>query len=449
MQQIKLGLSMRGLGYHPSAWRDPDVPPDGSMDVKYAIRVAQMAERGLFDFVFLADHAAIVEHDLPKGVFGRHHSDIAEFEPLTLLAALSQVTTKIGLIATASTTLHQPYQLARQFLSIDHLSGGRAGWNVVTSSRDAEAQNFGQDKILEKRLRYERAKEALDVVFGLWESWEEDAFPRDRKTGVFFDPAKMHRIDHVGEYFRVRGPLTVPRSPQGRPVIAQAGASSDGADFAASVADIVYALQTRFEDAQVNYKASKERIAKLGRNPDHVKILPGLLPIVARTTEEAQAKYKRLLSYLDPLVGLERLTRWFGDLSGHDLDGPLPDLRPDVRPVSRADLNLRLAREHNWTIRQLYESTVISHGHHVAIGSPVDIADDMERWIKEEAADGFNIVPAVLPSGVDDFVEYVIPELQRRKLFRTEYEGSTLRENLGLPFIAPRFPRAVPREAAK
>jgi FMN-dependent oxidoreductase (nitrilotriacetate monooxygenase family) len=439
MQQIKLGLSMRGLGYHPSAWRDPDVPADGSMDVKYAIRVAQTAERGLFDFVFLADHSAIVEHDLPKGVFGRHHADIAEFEPLTLLAALSQATSKIGLVATASTTLHQPYQLARQFLSIDHLSGGRAGWNVVTSSRDAEAQNFGENRILEKHLRYERAKEAIDVVFGLWESWEEDAFPRDRNTGIFFDPAKMHRINHVGKHFRVRGPMTLPRSPQGRPIIAQAGASADGADFAASVADIIYALQTRFEDAQINYRTSKERIAKLGRNPDYVKILPGLLPIVARTTEEAQAKYKRLLSYLDPLVGLERLTRWFGDLSGHDLDGPLPDLRPDVRPVSRADLNLRLAREHNWTIRQLYESTVISHGHHVTIGSPADIADDMERWIKEEAADGFNIVPAVLPSGIDDFVEHVIPELQRRKLFRTEYEASTLRENLGLPPVSPRF----------
>jgi alkanesulfonate monooxygenase len=437
---------MRGLGYHPSAWRDPEVPPDGSVDVKYAIRVAQTAERGLFDFVFLADHAAIVEHDLPKGVFGRHHSDIAEFEPLTLLSALSQVTSHVGLIATASTTLHQPYQLARQFLSIDHLSGGRAGWNVVTSSRDAEAQNFGEDKILEKHSRYERAKEALDVAFELWDSWEEDAFPRDRKSGIFFDPAKMHRADHVGKYFRVRGPLTLPRSPQGRPVIAQAGASADGADFAASVADIIYALQTRFEDAQINYKATKERIAGLGRNPDHVKILPGLLPVVARTTEEAQAKYKRLLSYLDPLVGLERLTRWFGDLSGHDLDGPLPDLRPDVRPVSRADLNLRLAREHNWTIRQLYESTVISHGHHVAIGSPTDIADEMERWIKEGAADGFNIVPAVLPSGVDDFVDLVVPELQRRKLFRTEYEGATLRENLGLPFVPSRFARVAAKQ---
>jgi FMN-dependent oxidoreductase (nitrilotriacetate monooxygenase family) len=442
MQQIKLGLSMRGLGYHPSAWRDPEVPPDGGMDLKHAIRVAQTAERGLFDFVFLADHSAIVVHDLPKGAFGRNQEGNAEFEPLTLLAALSQATTKVGLVATASTTFHEPYQLARQFLSIDHMSGGRAGWNVVTSSRDAEAQNFGQDKILEKNLRYERAKEALDVVFGLWESWEEDAFPRDRKTGIFFDPAKMHPIEHVGKYFKVRGPLTLPRSPQGRPIIAQAGASVDGADFAASVADIVYALQTRFEDAQVFYKASKERAGKLGRNPHDMKILPGLLPIVARTTGDAQAKYKRLLSYLDPLVGLERLTRFFGDLSGHDLDGPLPDLRPDVRLVSRAELNLRLAREHNWTIRQLYESTVISHGHHVAIGSPADVADVMERWIKEDAADGFNIVPAVLPSGIDEFVELVIPELQRRKLFRTEYEGSTLRDHLGLPYIPPRFPKA-------
>lgn len=433
MKQIKLGLSMRGLGYSPSAWRDPEVPANGALDVKFAIKVARTAERGLFDFVFLADQSAVVIPDPPKGAFGRHHTGMAELEPLTLLAAMSQATERIGLIATASTTFHQPFQLARQFMSIDHMSGGRAGWNVVTSSRDAEAQNFGEDKILEKSKRYARAKEAVEVVFGLWDSWEPDAFPRRRDTGIFFDPAKMHPIEHTGEYFKVKGPLLMPPSPQGRPVIAQAGASADGVEFAAQVADIIYALQTRFEDAQVFYRDSKARIAKCGRNPDAVKILPGILPIVGRTTEEGHAKYRQMLDHLDPIVGLERLERFFGDLTGHDPDGPLPDkLRPDVRLVSRAELNLRLAREHNWTLRQLYESTVISHGHHLVVGSAADVADVMETWIKEEAADGFNVLPAVLPSCIDDFVELVVPELQRRKLFRTEYAGSTLRENLGL-----------------
>jgi alkanesulfonate monooxygenase len=440
MKQLKLGLSMRGIGYHPTAWLDPEVPADGGMNFGHAIDVAKTAERGLFDFVFIADHAAVVVKDTPKGVFGRTHEGKAEFEPFTLLAALSQLTSHVGLIATASSTLLQPYQLARQFLSLDHLSGGRAGWNVVTSSRDAEAQNYGMDKIPPKDERYERAKESVEIAFGLWESWEEDAFPRDRKTHMFFDPHKMHPLHHSGKYFKVKGPLTLPRSPQGRPVIAQAGASSDGMDFAAQVADIVYAVQTTFDGAKEFYRGTKARVARFGRNPDDVKILPGLLPVVGRTTEEAQAKYKTLLSYLDPLVGLERLERFFGDLSGRDVDGPLPELDPNRRLVSRAELNLRLAREQNWSIRQLYEETVVSHGHHLVIGTPDEIADDIEMWLEEEAADGFNVVPATLPAGARDFVDFVVPELQRRGLFRTAYEGTTLRANLGLPPVAPRYP---------
>ena len=444
MKQIKLGLSMRGLGYSPSAWRDPAVQADGALDMKFAVKVARTAERGLFDFVFLADQVGMTAADSPRRSFGRHHEGVGGLEPLTLLAALSQTTERVGLVATASTTFHQPYQLARQFMSIDHISCGRAGWNAVTSSRDAEAQNFGDDKILEKGKRYARAKEALEVVFGLWDSWEDDGLPRNRETGIFFDPAKMHPIDHVGEFFKVKGPLLMPRSPQGRPVIAQAGASADGLDFAAQVADIIYALQTRFEDAQDFYRNSKSRFGKYGRKPDDVKILPGILPIVGRTTEEGQAKYRRMLDHLDPIVGLERLERFFGDLTGFDPDGPLPDkLRPDVRDVSRAELNLRLAREHNWTLRQLYELTVISHGHHLVVGSATDVADVMEKWIKEEAADGFNVLPAVLPACIDDFVDLVVPELQRRKLYRTEYEGTTLRGNLGIPIPAPRYARKM------
>jgi N-acetyl-S-(2-succino)cysteine monooxygenase len=434
-KMFKLGLSMRGIGYHPSAWLDPDTPPSGAIDIGHCVDVCKTAERGLFDFVFLADQSAINLNDFPKGSLGRNQEGAAEFEPLTLLAALSVASSSIGLIATASTTFHQPYQLARQFLSLDHLSGGRAGWNVVTSSRDAEAQNFGEDKILAKELRYERAKEAVKVVFGLWESWAPDGIARDRATGLFFDPSKMRPIDHVGKYFKVRGPLTMPRSPQGRPIIAQAGASRDGLQFAAEIADVIYSVQTTFEGAQRFYKDVKDRAARIGRNPDHLKILPGLLPVVAPTSEEAQAKYKRLLSYLDPMVGLERLARFFGDLSNKDLDGPLPELRQDVELVSRANQTLQSARQNNWSIRQLYEATVISHGHHVVVGNPGEVADVMERWHKEGAADGFNIVPATLPNSLRDFVDLVTPELQRRGLFRRGYEGATLRENLSLPAV--------------
>ncbi len=437
MSKMHLGLSMRGIGYHPSGWRDPEVQLDGAIDIAHSISVAQIAEQGLFDFVFLADQSALNFNDEPKGAFGRNQEGAGEFEPITLLAALSQVTTHIGLIATASTTFHQPYQLARKFLSLDHLSGGRAGWNVVTSSRNAEAQNFGADAILPKNERYERAKEAIEVAFGLWECWEPDAYIRDRQNGFFFDPAKLHRLDHKGLNFRVRGPLTMPRSPQGRPVIAQAGASADGLDFAASVADIIYAVQTRMEGAKSFYTDTKARVLAKGRNPADVKVLPGLLPVVGSTMEEAQRKYRAMLTHLDPVLGLERLSRFFGDLTGCDLDGPLPDLRTDLPLVSRASLNLRIAREQNWTIRQLYEETIISHGHHVAIGTPEIIADEMQTWVQQGAADGFNIVPALLPQSLTDFVTHVVPELQRRNLFRTEYSAKTLREHLGLPAIKP------------
>ena len=437
MSKLHLGLSMRGIGYHPSGWRDPHVQLDGAIDIAHSIKVAQIAEKGMFDFVFLADQSALNFNDEPKGAFGRNQEGAGEFEPITLLAALSQVTTHIGLIATASTTFHQPYQLARQFLSLDHLSGGRAGWNVVTSSRNAEAQNFGGDSIISRDQRYQRAKESIEVAFGLWECWEPDAYVRDRQRGLFFDPARLHRLEHKGAHFSVRGPLTMPRSPQGRPVIAQAGASADGIDFAASVADIIYAVQTRLEGARDFYAAMKARVAAKGRDPSDVKILPGFLPVVGSTMEEAQRKYRTMLSHLDPILGLERLSRFFGDLTGCDLDGPLPELRTDLPLVSRASLTLRLAREQNWSIRQLYEETIISHGHHVAIGTPETIADDMQTWVEQGAADGFNIVPALLPQSLMDFVDHVTPELQRRNLFRTEYESKTLRGHLGLSAVEP------------
>ena len=333
MARLHLGVSLRGIGDHPSAGRDPGVQLDGAIDVLHSISVARTAERGLFDFVFLADQSALNFNDEPKGAFGRNQEGCCEFEPITLLAALSQATTNLGLIATASTTFHQPYQLARQFLSLDHLSRGRAGWNVVTSSRNAEAQNFGSDTIIAKDQRYRRAREAVETVFGLWECWEPDAFVRDRQRGLFFDPQKMHRLEHRGEHFNVRGPLTMPRSPQGRPVIAQAGASADGTEFAASVADIIYAVQTTFDEASSFYARTKERVRANGRDPDHVKVLPGLLPVVGGTIEEAQRKYRQMLSYLDPILGLERLSRRGTILTGH-CPNCAPTCRSSAAPAS-------------------------------------------------------------------------------------------------------------------
>lgn len=436
-RKIRLGASVKGLGYHPTGWLDPDVPADGGMSLPFYVDVARTLERGLFDILFLADHNAFFASDIPKGALGRA-SGGAELEPITLLSALSVVTSHIGLVATVSTTLHQPYQLARQFGSLDHMSGGRSGWNVVTSSRDAEARNYGEEKILAKNLRYERAREALEVCSGLWESWEEDAFPHDRARGVFFDPAKMHPINHKGRFFRVDGPLTQPRPPQGKPVIFQAGSSEDGQDFAASSADVIYALQSNLDEAKQSYRSMKERVQKFGRSPDSIMIMPGILPVVAETREEAQALLRQMQKELDPLVGLQRLGRHFGDLSGYDIDAPLPEEVKSISGISRSDIYLRQARRMNWTIRQLYENAVISDQHLEVVGSPKDVADVMEQWFTEGAADGFNVLPAKSPRDMRVFVDLVVPELQRRGLFRTEYEASTLRGNLGLPPVPRR-----------
>lgn len=440
-RKIRLGASVKGLGYHPSGWLDPDVPPDGGMSLPFYMDLARTLERGLFDILFLADHNAFWASDIPRGALGRAAGG-ADLEPITLLSALSAMTSHIGLVATVSTTLHQPYQLARQFGSLDHMSGGRAGWNVVTSSRDAEARNYGEEKILEKSLRYARAREALEVCDGLWDSWEEDAFPRDRTTGIFFDASKMHPINHRGKFFRVDGPLTQPRPPQGRPVIFQAGASEDGLDFAAAISDVIYGLQSNLEDAKAAYHSMKQRVQKFGRAPDDIKILPGLLAVVAETREEAHARLRQMQKELDPLVGLQRLGRHFGDLSKYDIDGPLPEEVKSISGISRSDLYLQQARRMNWSIRQLYENAVISDQHLEVVGSPSDVADVMEQWFTEGAADGFNILPAKSPRDIRAFVDLVVPELQRRGLFRTAYEAKTLRENLGLPPAPSRHARA-------
>jgi FMN-dependent oxidoreductase (nitrilotriacetate monooxygenase family) len=444
-RQMKLGVSMRGLGYHITAWRMDEAPTDGDVDFGFYLNMARIAERGLFDIAFLADYVAVKVQDEPKGYFGRTSSSIG-LEPLTLLSALAPMTRHIGLVATLSTTFQQPYHIARTFASLDHVSHGRAGWNVVTSFQDDEARNFGAEEILDKAARYDRAAEAVQVVTGLWDSWDDDAFPRNRESGVYFDPARMHRLNHEGTYFRAAGPLNVPRTPQGRPVVVQAGASPEGQRLAAATADVVYAAHATLADAQAFYREIKSQMPGFGRHPGDLKIMPGILPVLGATREEARAKYRAMQEAVDPIVGLGHLYSHFGDLSGYDLDGPVPELRKDKPLVSRSQVLHQIARRENLTIRQLYQRHTIGNAHNVVVGTAEDVADVMEEWFQAEGADGFNVLPAVSPGSLSDFVDLVVPELQRRGLFRTAYEGTTLRENLGLSI--PRLSAAPLQEHA-
>ena len=431
-KRMHLGMSIRGLGYHPAAWRHPDVPADGTLRFDHYARSAQAAERGKCDLVFFADGIGIRERDIPRGSLARSGYEIVEMEPMTLLPALAVVTQHIGLVTTASTTYNEPFNIARKFATLDLISNGRAGWNVVTSWSEAEAKNFNREQHVDYETRYARAAEFVEVAKGLWDSWEEDAFPFDKQSGRFFDEAKMHVLDHKGRFFSVRGPLNVGRLPQVHPVIVQAGASEQGRELAAATADLVYAVHSSRSAAQTFYADIKRRLAKYERSTDDLKILPALRPVVARTAQEARSKYDQLQDLLDPLVGLARLNQTFGDLSRYPLDGPVPidKLGPaEIRSIS-AQLLERVKRQKP-TIRELYQE-VAGMGGFCLIGTPADIVDIMQDWFENDACDGFNITPTHLPGGCEDFVEMVTPELQRRGLFRKEYEGKTLRENLGL-----------------
>lgn len=429
-RRIRLGLSIAGHGYHDSAWLHPQARPHGPSELGYYVEIARLAERGLFDMVFLADLSFFPMADGPAGALGRRGE--SGLEPLTLLAALASQTRNVGLVATASTSFYQPFHLARTFASLDQISGGRAGWNVVTSSMDEEARNFSMPAMAPKQERYERAEEFVDVVTGLWDSFDHDTFEADRSTGRFFDPAKVRPLNHIGRYFQVDGPLNVRRSPQDRPVIVQAGASAEGQDLAARTADVVYALQTTLGAAERFYGGLKARMKHFGREPDDLKIMPGLMPIVGATEAEAQAKLLAMKDMVDPHVGLEYLSIYFGDLSRYPLDGPLPELRQDRQIQSRGQAILDIARRNGYSIRQLFQSICVSNAHHLVVGTPSTIADVMEKWFVSGAADGFNILPTVSPVSIADFVDQVVPELQRRGLLRTRYEATTLRGNLGL-----------------
>ena len=436
-----IGMSIRGLGYHPAAWRHPDVPADGTLRFDHYARSAVAAERGRCDLIFFADGIGIRERDIPRGSLTRMGYELVEMEPMTLLPALAVVTKHIGLVTTASTTYNEPYNLARKFASLDWISKGRAGWNVVTSWSEAEPKNFGLEGQLDYDTRYARAGEFVDVVKGLWDSWEDDAFLFDKDKAVFYDEAKLHTLNHKGRFFSVRGPLNMARPPQGHPIIVQAGLSEPGRELAAATADLVYAIHGSKQTAQIFFKDIKGRLAKYGRSLDDIKILPAIRPIVARTRQEAQAKFDQLQALLDPLVGLNRLSGAFGDLSGYPIDGPVPlDDLPQAGIKSLSQQLIDRVRRDKPTIRERYEQ-VAGKGGFSVIGTADDIVDVMQDWFESEACDGFNITPTHLPAGCEDFVELIVPELQRRGLMRREYEGKTLRENLGLKPVPNRFAR--------
>lgn len=440
--QMRIGMSLRGHGYHLAAWRHPDVPADASVRIDQYVRTAQAAERGKCDLIFFADGLGIRERDVPRGALARQGRDIIDLDPLTLLPALAMVTTHIGLVATASTTYNEPYHVARKFASLDLISQGRAGWNVVTSWSEAEAQNFNRAHQVDYTTRYERAREFVDVVKGLWDSWDTDAFLYDKTSGQFYDEGKRHVLNHQGTYFAVRGPLNVAPAPQRHPVIVQAGASPDGRELAAATADVVYCLHDTVDAARAYYVDVKGRMEKYGRAPEDLKILPGLRPMVGRTTAEAHAKFHALQALLHPLVALSTLSSTFGDLSGYPLDGPVPLEQGGPQELRSSSERLRArVRRDQPTIRELSQQVAGMGGFNV-IGTADEIADVMQAWFEQGACDGFNITPPRLPGGCDDFVELVIPVLQRRGLFRTAYEGTTLREHLGLPPAVSRYAHA-------
>ena len=436
-RQIRLGLSMRGYGYHAAAWRHPDAPHGATLDINYYAGNARIAERGKFDMVFLADGIGIRGKDEPAGALCRSSQNV-ELEPLTLLSAVSVLTKRIGVVATASTTYNEPYHIARKFASLDHISGGRAGWNIVTSWSEAEARNFNREQHMEHTARYARAAEFVEVVTGLWDSFEADAVIQDKAAGIFYDPDRMHVLDHRGEHFGVRGPLNSARTPQGRPVLVQAGASAAGMEIAAAHAEVVYAAAHTLAAGQAYYAELKGRLAKHGRAPDEMLIMPGITPFVGRTEQEAQDHYGELQELIDPILGLSYIYGQMGNLSDYDLDGPVPEPR-DHAVRSMAQGLLKLAQRDNLSIRQLYLMVAAGFGGRIIIGSAKQVADDLEEWAGSGAADGFNICPGTLPGGASAFVDLVVPELQRRGLFRTEYESDTLRGNLGLRTPANRY----------
>ncbi|KOU53776.1 LLM class flavin-dependent oxidoreductase [Streptomyces sp. WM6378] len=428
-RELVLGAYLSyGTGHHAAAWRHPDAVADGAQNIDHYIDIARTAERGLFDFMFLSDTPSVFNDD--RDGYG---SRVVVFEPMTLLSALAMKTTHLGLVATASTTYKEPYNVAREFASLDLLSGGRAGWNMVTSSKKDAAHNFGLDEHPEHGDRYRRAAEFFEVVTGLWDSWEDDAFPRDKERGVFYDPARRHVLGHEGAHFGVRGELNVSRPPQGHPLVVQAGSSEDGKELAARTAEAVFTAQPDMAAAQAFRTDLRQRLAQYDRVNRDILVMPGLCPFIGATDEEAREKFEQLQRLIHPGLGVAMLSDLVGgfDLSGYDVDGPLPELPPSNGNQSRRGLIEKLAAE-GLTIRQLYERMTIARGHLVLVGSYRRVARTMAQWLRSGAADGFNIMPPQLPGGLAEFVDHVVPELQKLGVYKEGYREGTLREKLGL-----------------
>jgi FMN-dependent oxidoreductase (nitrilotriacetate monooxygenase family) len=436
--QMHINLFLSAAGHHEAAWRLPEVTPSAQLTFEHYRQAAQVAERARLDSIFFADMLSVganVTRQLTNGL-----------EPISVLSAVSAVTTHVGLIATASTSYNEPYNLARRFATLDHLSGGRAGWNIVTSASQAEARNFGLDGRADHADRYRRATEFVGVVNKLWDSWEDGALVGDKESGLFADPERTHAIDHVGDFFRVAGPLSVPRSPQGRPVLVQAGTSNDGITLGARYAEAIFTAQRTIAEGKAFYDELKGRaVQRFGRHPDHIKILPGISPFLGSTEAEARRVEEELLDLIQTEFALRQLSNFLDyEVTEDLLDQQLPPIpgEDDIEGhKSRSTLLVKLAREEDLSVRQLLGRIASGRGHRTFVGTPEQLADDLELWFRSGAADGFNFMPPSIPTQMEVFADHVIPILQRRGLFREEYEGTTLRENLGLPRPESRYAR--------
>ena len=429
-RKLHFNLFLHDTGHHEASWRLPESDPHALLDLAYHQRLARIAEDAKFDSLFLADAPALF------GEVGRRPQ--GGIEPTILLTALAVTTSRIGLIATASTSYNEPYNLARRLSSVDWISSGRAGWNIVTTAGEAAARNFGLEDQPLHSARYARASEFLEVATKLWDSWEDEAIIADKETGIHADAGRVHAIDHRGEHFRVQGPLNSPRSPQAYPLLVQAGSSESGREFAARWAEAIFTATPTIEEAQEFYADVKRRAIENGRDPEHVKVLPGLVPVIADTEEEALAIEAELDRLISPEYARLQLAKVLQvDPETLDLDKPLPADLPTEDEIegakSRYTLIVEWARRDDLTVRELIGRLGGGRGHRTVAGTPLQVADTIQQWFENGAADGFNIMPAVLPSGLEAFVEKVLPILRERGLFRTEYEGATLREHYGLP----------------
>ena len=448
-RQLRLGAFIQATGHHIAAWRHPESQADAGLNIAHYKDLARTAERGLFDLIFVADSPGAWDNSGDREMIQRN-GKAAHFEPVTLWSALSAVTEHVGFVATASTTYEDPYLLTRKFASLDHISGGRAAWNVVTTAADV-SRNFGLSSHPKHAERYERAEEFVDVVKGLWDSYEDDAFIRDKEAGIYVDPDKIHLLNHQGRFFNIRGPLNIGRPPQGYPVIVQAGASDAGRELAGRTAEVIFTANLTLADAQEFYRDIKGRLAKYSRAPEDLVIMPGIFPVIGGTEAEAQEKYEFLQSLIHPTVAWGILKRHYqgADLSSYSLDDPAPPLPTETNGnKSRLKLVSDLVARERPTLRQLYLSVATARGHRTVVGTPEQIADAIADWFQNEAADGFNLMPPVLPTGLTEFIDQVVPILQKRGLFRTDYEGRTLRENLGLRRPPNRFALAQESQAA-